>query len=504
MIAIEHVSKSFPGVQALDDVTFTIGDGEVHGLVGENGAGKSTLIKILSGIYPDFQGSLSIGGARVQFSSVHDAQTQGVATIFQELTVIRDLSVAENIFLGREPVRLGGVIDFEQMHRRSAEALAFLDAPLDPRTPVGSLSVANQQLVEICKALVLESGIIIMDEPTSSLTEHEVKQLFQLIRRLRERGITILYVSHKIEEIFAICDCITVLRDGKHIGTVPRTQTSADEIIRMMVGRSLSAMFPPRAKGHPAPFGRRDGREPLLAVRDLSREGEFQDISFDLFAGEIVGFAGLIGAGRTELARSIFGAAPPQAGEIRLDGEKARGFGHPQHALSRGIAYLSEDRKGEGLMLQLSIRENMSLPILARISRALFIDRRKERALVDDYVSRFKIKLTSVDQLVDSLSGGNQQKVVISKLLLTQSQVFIFDEPTRGIDVGAKYEIYKIMNDLTAEGKGILFISSELPEVLGVSDRIFCMREGRLVKEFSRDEANPEKVMRVLTGGIAA
>ena len=495
MIAIDHVSKSFPGVQALDDVSFGVAAGEVHGLVGENGAGKSTLIKILSGIYPDYEGEVRIGGTPCRFTSVHDAQTRGVATIFQELTVIKELSVAENIFLGREPVRAAGVLDRETMRRRSAEVLAFLDAPLDPHAAVGRLSVANQQIVEICKALVLDSRIIIMDEPTSSLTEHEVKQLFLLIRRLREKGITILYVSHKIEEIFEICDSVTVLRDGKHIGTLEKGRTNPDAVISMMVGRSLSTLFPPRTPS----IG-----DLLLSVKDLGRRGEFEGVSFDLRAGEILGFAGLIGAGRTELARALFGATTLDSGELRLYGKPRRPFRHPRRALSRGIAYLSEDRKGEGLMLQLSIRENVSLSILSRISRYLFVRPARERSLVQSYVSRFKIKLTSVDQPVESLSGGNQQKVIISKLLLTEANVFIFDEPTRGIDVGAKYEIYKIMNDLTSEGKGIIFISSELPEVLGVSDRICCMREGRLLKEFNRLEADPEAIMRVLLGGTAA
>jgi ABC-type sugar transport system ATPase subunit len=495
MISIERVSKAFPGVQALDDVTFAIQDGEVHGLVGENGAGKSTLIKILSGIYPDYEGNISFDGTSRRFASVHEAQAGGVATIFQELTVIRELSVAENIFLGREPVRRGGLMDWNNMWRKSREALDFLDASLDPRSPVGRLSVANQQIVEICKALVLDSKIIIMDEPTSSLTGHEVRQLFALIRRLKERGITILYVSHKIEEIFEICDSVTVFRDGRHIATVDKSASTPDQVIGMMVGRSLSMMFPSRTA--------RRG-ELLLSVREASRAGEFEGVSFELYAGEILGFAGLIGAGRTELARALFGATALGSGEVALAGQRSGRVTHPSRALAGGVAYLSEDRKGEGLMLQLSIRENMSLTILKRISRFLFVQRRQERQLVDAYIKKFKIRMTGIDQLVESLSGGNQQKVIISKLLLTEARVFIFDEPTRGIDVGAKYEIYKIMNDLTAEGRGIIFISSELPEVLGVSDRVLCMREGRLVREFSRSEADPEGVMRVLTGSDAA
>ena len=299
-------------------------------------------------------------------------------------------------------------------------------------------------------------------------------------------------MSHKIEEIFEICDSITVLRDGKHIGTVEKTETSPDEVISMMVGRSMNMMFPPRS-------AKKGGL--LLSVRDLSRIGEFEHVSFDLHEGEIIGFAGLIGAGRTELARALFGATALDTGEIGLYGDRIDHFAHPHDALSRGVAYLSEDRKGEGLMLELSVRENMSLPILKKISPYFFVQGARERELVQSYISKFKIRMTSIDQIVESLSGGNQQKVIISKLLLTESKVFIFDEPTRGIDVGAKYEIYKIMNDLTLEGKGIIFISSELPEVLGVSDRIFCMREGELVQEFTRDEAEPEKVMKVLAAG---
>jgi ABC-type sugar transport system ATPase subunit len=381
------------------------------------------------------------------------------------------------------------------MRAKSAEVLAFLDAPIDPRTQVGTLSVANQQIVEICKALVLDSKILIMDEPTSSLTGHEVERLFTLIGRLKAQGITILYVSHKIDEIFTICDSITVFRDGRHIQTVEKSQTTPAEVIRMMVDRPLTALFPPRSAAPGAP---------LLSVRGLRRQGEFSDISFELRAGEILGFAGLIGAGRTELARAIFGASRADGGELSLDEKRVGLSAHPRRSLARGIAYLSEDRKGEGLMLQLSIRENMALAVLGKISRALFVDARRERELVGTYAKSFTIRMTSMEQAAESLSGGNQQKVVISKLLATQARVFIFDEPTRGIDVGAKYEIYRIMNDLTAEGRGIIFISSELPEVLGVSDRILCMREGRIAREFTRAEVDPEKVMRVLTGGEAA
>ncbi len=495
MIAVQGVSKSFPGVTALDDVTFTIQAGHVHGLVGENGAGKSTLIKILSGIHTDYSGTISFNGKPMRFTSVHDAQKQGVATIFQELTIVPELSVAENIFLGREPVKFGGIIDWQKMRERSIEALAFLDVPLSPKTIVGTLSIANQQIVEISKSLVLNSKIIIMDEPTSSLTEHEVNQLFLLIRRLQENGITILYVSHKLEEIFKICDTISVFRDGKHVGTKKKTETNRDGIIKMMVGRSLQMLYPERT-------GKKQNL--LLSVKGLTRKGEFEDITFDLYEGEIIGFAGLIGAGRTEMAKTLFGTAPYDSGEIVLQGSRKLKFRHPSEALARGVAYLSEDRKGEGLMLQLTIKENMSVSILKRIAPRFFVKNKVEQKLVLSYAEQFKVKMVSTDQIVESLSGGNQQKVIITRLLMTESRVFIFDEPTRGIDVGAKYEIYKIMNDLTLKGKGIIFISSELPEVLGISDRIFCMCEGKLVKVFENAEADPEKIMHVLTGGEVA
>jgi len=494
MISIQGVTKEFPGVRALDGVTFDVDRGDVHGLMGENGAGKSTLIKILSGVYTDYSGNISVNGKPVHFSSVNSAQKNGVATIFQELSIVPELSIAENIFLGREPVKFGGLINWKQMNKDSVDVLKFLDVHINPKTAVGELSIANQQIVEISKSLVLDSSIIIMDEPTSSLTEHEVRKLFILIRRLKEKGITILYVSHKLEEIFEICDTITVLRDGKHVGTKRREDTNRDDIIKMMVGRSLEMLYPVR---------RSEKQELLLSVKNLTKKAEFKNISFNLYGGEIIGFAGLIGAGRTEMAKTIFGTSLYDSGEIILKGVTDVCFRHPAEALAQGVAYLSEDRKGEGLMLQLTIKENMSISILKRIASRIFINKKLEGDLITSYSRRFRVKMVSTDQVVESLSGGNQQKVIITRLLMTESQVFIFDEPTRGIDVGAKYEIYKIMNDLTAHGKGIIFISSELPEILGISDRIFCMRDGEIVREFDRSEADPEKIMNVLSGGMA-
>lgn len=493
MIAVQNVSKVFPGVKALDNVCLHVKPGEVHGLVGENGAGKSTFIKILSGIYCDYQGDVFIDGHKICFLCAHDAQRCGVATIFQELTSVPVLSVAENMFLGREPTKKMGVVDFKEMKKICTQTLSFLESDIDPSAILGKLSVAKQQVVEICKALVLNSQIIIMDEPTSSLGESEVEELFILIDKLKERGITILYVSHKLDEIFKICDSISVFRDGQHVGTKNTQETNSDEIIRMMVGRSLNMLFPEREMQR---------GDVVLSVRNVCRKNEFKDVSFDLHAGEIVGFSGLIGAGRTELAKALIGATKIDSGEIEMYG-KAKHFRHPQNALSAGMAYLSEDRKGEGLMLELSVRENVSISSLNKIVKKIFINKNLERESVKFYSDKFRIKMVNINQVIESLSGGNQQKVIISRLLMTDSSVLIFDEPTRGIDVGAKYEIYKIMNDLTREGKAIIFISSELPEVLGISDRVMCMVEGELVKTFDKTDAEPERVMHVLTGGAS-
>ena len=492
MIEIVDVSKYFPGVRALESVSFEIKTGEVHGLVGENGAGKSTLIKILSGIYPDYEGKILIDGSQINFKSVLNAQENGVATIFQELTVIQELSVSENIFLGREPHKFAGIVDFNFMNEKSREVLDFLGAEISPKDIVEDLSVANQQLVEICKALVLDTKIIIMDEPTSSLTDQEIGHLFSFIEKLKKKGITILYVSHKLDEIFNLCDSITVLRDGRHIDTTLRDKKNPDDIIKMMVGRSMNSMFPERnAKV----------ADVLLDIMGISIENEFENVTFNLRKGEIIGLAGLIGAGRTEVAKAIIGASKIDSGSISIAGGKPLVFDTPGKALSAGIAYLPEDRKGEGLMIDLSVRENIVISILKKLKKLLFIDKIEENKKVDSLVKQLKIKITNTNQIIETLSGGNQQKVIISRLLLTKSEIFIFDEPTRGIDVGAKYEIYKLMNALAEEGRGIIFISSELPEILGVSDRMYCMREGVLVKEFNSEEANPEKIMRVLTGG---
>jgi ABC-type sugar transport system ATPase subunit len=493
MITVTTVSKLFPGVRALDQISFHVGKARVHGLVGENGAGKSTIVKILSGVYTDYDGEILVDGKPIAFRSVGDARESGIATVFQELTVVKDLNIAENIFLGREPLHLGCVVDRKHMRERCLEVMSFLEEPMDIDEKVGNLSVASQQIVEICKALVLNAKVIIMDEPTSSLTEKEVGQLYTIIEKLRNRGVTILYVSHKLTEIFTICDDITVFRDGKHIKTVPTHETDTAEVIRMMVGRELNMLFPERM-AHPSD-------DVLLSVEHASRKKEFHDVSFQLHRGEILGFAGLIGAGRTELAKALFGATKLDNGSITLAGINHGNFTHPRDSITKGLSYLPEDRKGEGLLLQFPIVENMTLAILKALRLHKRNSKKKERELVDKYAHDLQIKMVGISQIVELLSGGNQQKVIVARLLLTNTEVFIFDEPTRGIDVGAKFEIYKIMNELTSQGKGILFISSELPEVLGISDRIICMREGSLTKVFDRKVASAESIMKVLAGG---
>lgn len=493
IVDIVSVSKSFPGVKALDRVSFSISKGKIHGLVGENGAGKSTLIKIIAGVYTEYEGDLYISEKKVKMLSPTDAQDNGIATIFQELTIIPKMSVAENIFLGRELLKSKVFMDRSTIKKKSSEVLNFLlGRSIRPNQIAERLSVANQQLIEICKALVLDSKVIVMDEPTASLTRNEVVQLFSLIRKLKESGKTILYVSHRIEEVFEICDSITVLRDGKNVGTLKKEEASPDKVVKMMVGRSIETVYPTRN----TQIG-----DILLSVKDLSKKDEFKNISFNLNAGEILGFAGLIGAGRTELAKAIIGVSPPDSGSIHIFGKKSRFFSHPRKALSRGLSYLSEDRKKDGLFPLMSVKENISLTVLNKCSNFSFVvNSRKEISLVDSFISKIRIIATSRDQQVENLSGGNQQKVIISRLLSTKSRIFIFDEPTRGIDVGAKFEIYNIMNTLTSDGNGIIFISSELPELMGVSDRIMLMRSGELVKEVKGDKATAEEIMQVLSG----
>ena len=495
VLEMRAVTKRFPGVVALDNVNFDLRPGEVHCLVGENGAGKSTLMKILAGAQPMDSGSILLSGESVKILSPHHAQQLGISMIYQEFNLSPYLSVAENIFLGREP-RLGNspFINWSKMYRDAREILGRIKVDLDVRKPVNECSVAQQQMVEIGKALSFNSKIIVMDEPSATLTEHELKALFDLIHTLRGQGIGLIYISHRLEEIFEIGDRVTVMRDGQYIGTSDVRDMTREKIIQMMVGRELKDEFPKEVF---AP-----GQE-LLRVERLTRAGAFRDVSFNVRAGEVVGLTGLVGAGRTEVARAIFGADPIDSGQVYLRGAAVT-IKSPQDAIARGVGLLTEDRKGQGLVLGMTVRENTTLANLKSLVKVVFINRRAERDVTKQYVKELQIKTPGIEQVVQNLSGGNQQKVVLAKWLFTKSQVLIFDEPTRGIDVGAKVEIYKLMNELARQGASVLMISSELPEVLGMCDRILVMHEGRLAGELARGAASQEKIMRLATGTTMA
>jgi ABC-type sugar transport system ATPase subunit len=485
ILSVDGLTKSFPGVQALKGVRLDVRAGEVHALLGENGAGKSTLIKVVSGVYQPDSGRIAVDGALVHLDDPQEAQRAGIATIYQELLLFPELSVAENIFVGHAPRRAWGGIDWAALRARAGEILASLEIhDLDLDAPVGGLSVGNRQRVEIAKALSQNARILIMDEPTAALTQADVERLFAIVRRLRERGVGIVYISHRLAEVFELADRVTVLRDGGWVATKPVTETTEGELIALMVGRTIDQLFP-KAE---VPIGR-----PVLELRGLSQAGLVEDVSLTLREGEIVGLAGLVGAGRSELAQTIFGITPATGGEILLDGRRLR-VRDPGEAKRLGIAYLPEDRATQGLIRPMRLRENVSLAVLRRIARHGFISRAAEVALAADVVRRFAIRATGVDQVVGKLSGGNQQKVVLGKWLATRPRVLIMDEPTRGVDVGAKAEIHRLMSELAGQGLAILMISSELPEVLGMSDRILVLRGGRLVAELTRAEATQERV----------
>jgi rhamnose transport system ATP-binding protein len=474
----------------LRDVSLALSPGEVHALLGENGAGKSTVVKILGGIYSPDSGVIKIGGEEVELHSPARAQHLGIAVIHQEPTLFPDLNVAENVFMGRHPRDRFGRVDWKRMYQEVEQLLAELDVPLSVYTPVQGLSVADQQLVEIAKALSLHARVLVMDEPTAALSAHEVEKLFAITRQLREHGVAILFVSHRLEEIFELADRITVLRDGAHVITAPAAQFTSEDLIRYMVGRELTALFPKSE----AEIG-----DVLLDVRHLTRNGVFQDVSFQLRRGEILGFAGLVGAGRTEVARVIFGIDRADAGEIRIGNELVQ-ISSPKDAMRHGLAYVPEDRRQQGLVMDFSIAANMTLPILQQVSRLGVVNRQRERQIATDYSQQLHVRSAGIDQLVKALSGGNQQKVVLAKWLITNPSILILDEPTRGIDVGAKSEVHRIISDLAAKGLGIILISSELPEVLAMSDRVLVMHEGHLTGMFDRAEANQEKVMFAATG----
>jgi ribose transport system ATP-binding protein len=490
LLAMSGISKQFPGVRALQDVQFQVLAGEVHGLVGENGAGKSTLIRILGGIHMRDSGEIQLRGHTVEIRSPIHARALGISIIHQELNLVPSLTVAENISLGREPRRAGGVVNWREMYARATGLLADLGVALDPRRRVSQLTVAEQQLVEIAKALSVDAELVIMDEPTAALTLEETERLFRFIRDLQSRGVGVVYITHRLEEVFKIADRVTVLRDGQYVGTYPVAGLTVDELIRLMVGRRLVEKFPKE----PVPTG-----PTILEVRGLTAHNVFDDISFAVRRGEILGIAGLIGSGKTDVAHAIFGAIPSDAGDIILDGRPTR-IRSPAEAIALGLGLVTEDRKRLGLVLQMSVRGNITLPIVKDLGPGPFIRRGEERALVTEAIRELDMAVSSPEQLVRTLSGGTQQKVVVAKWLQARARVLLMVEPTRGIDVGAKVEMYRLMVELARRGVGIVMISSEMPEILGMSDQIIVMHEGRITARFGREEATQEKIMASAAG----
>lgn len=490
VLEMKNITKTFPGVKALDKVNFVLQKGEVHALLGENGAGKSTLMKVLNGIHKRDKGQIILKGEQVEFKGTKEAQNAGLAIIHQELELIPHLNVAENIYLGREE-KNGVFIDYQKLYQKTEAVLDMLGVNIDPKARIKDLNIGSQQMVEIAKAVSQNAEILVMDEPTSSLTNQEIKILFELIERLKKQDIAIVYISHRLEEVFEICDRVTVLRDGKFVAEVETAETNEDELIKMMVGRKLEDRFP-KMKFKP-------GNE-ILRVENLSVPDEIIKASFSLRKGEILGVAGLMGSGRTELAKAIFGAFKEKSGDIYYRGEKLE-INSPADALKHGISYLSEDRKDEGLILGLSVADNISISVLKKMLKAnIFIDSTQEKEIAQKYIEDLNIKTPSEKQLVKNLSGGNQQKVVISKLLSTKPEIVIFDEPTRGIDVGAKREIYNLMQDLIEQDVAVILISSELPEVLNLSNRILVMHEKEIMGELDAAEADQEDIMKLATG----
>jgi ABC-type sugar transport system ATPase subunit len=494
---MSRVTKRFPGVVALHDVSLAIDAGELRAIVGENGAGKSTLMKILSGVIPDFEGELIVRGKPVRFQGTRDAEKAGISIIHQELNLVEDLSAAANVFLGREKRSRLGLLDDRAMEKAARDLLVELECHIDPGEPVRGLRVGDQQLVEIAKALSLQTEILIMDEPTSALSEGEVARLFRVIARLRARGVTILYISHKMDEVFRLADRITVLRDGKLVQTIRRDEINPRQVTHLMVGREIEAVH--------LGAGRQPG-EVILEVQKLAlpwrghaRNWRLQDIDFKLRRGEILGFAGLMGAGRTELLECLFGSSPEQPiGRIVLAGHEVR-FRHPADACKAGIALITEDRKRLGLFSQMTVGANITICTLRNAMRGGLLSPRRERAIASESIEQLGIRTAGTEAAITSLSGGNQQKAIIGRWLLTRPQILLMDDPTRGIDVGAKAELYRLMDELCRSGLGIIVTSSELPELLTLCDRILVLCEGRLTGEFSRAEATEQRIMEAAT-----
>jgi inositol transport system ATP-binding protein len=495
ILEMENISKEFPGVKALDRVQLKVRKGTVHALLGENGAGKSTLMKILIGMYSPDSGVITFDGEELKLSHVKHALDKGISMIHQELSPIPYMTVAENIFLGREPsYGFTGWVKERELEENTRRLFERLEIDIDPRAKMVDLSIAHTQMVEIAKAISRQSKLIIMDEPTSAITEKEVQHLFAIIRSLKKEGVSIIYITHKMDELAQITDEITVLRDGKYVGTKPSDRVTKDHLIEMMVGRELHHVFQKK---------RAEIGDVVLAVNHLTRKGKFEDVSFEVRRGEVVGFAGLMGSGRTEVMESVFGIVPPDSGDIVVKGEKTV-IRSPRDAIRCGMGFLTEDRKGTGLFLPLSVQDNMIAVNIDRYTTCGFLDTRRIQADCRQQCDQLAIKTPGLHQTIKYLSGGNQQKALLARWLLHDPDILILDEPTRGIDVGAKSEIYQLIADLAKKGKAIVVISSELPEILGVSDRVIVMHEGRKMGELRREEATQEKIMQLATGELIA
>lgn len=492
VLKLESIVKTFPGVKALDGVHLEIFEGEVHALCGENGAGKSTLMKIIAGAQPYTSGAMYLDGKEVVFHSAKDAEKHGIAMIYQEFNMVPELSVAENMYLGRLPVSPFGKVDWNKLYQEAQENLDHLGLKFSAKTKVKNLSVAEAQMTEIAKCLTIGAKIIIMDEPTAALAEEEIQILFRTIEELKKKGIAIIYISHRMDEIFQISDRLTVFRDGKFVASKLIGETDYDDVVSMMVGRNVSNLYPVRDY---------KTQEVVFEARNVNSRG-VHDVSFKLHKGEILGITGLLGAGTIELSKLIYGAIPMGSGEIYVHGEK-KDCSSPRKALEAGIGFVSDDRKQEGLVLLRSIKENISMSSLKKLTKGFRLDNKLEADRVKEQVKALNIKVSSAQQPAGKLSGGNQQKVVFAKVLLADSDILILDEPTRGVDVGAKAEIYAIMNKLTEAGKSIMVISTDLPELIGVSDRVIVMREGRTVLEISKQEMNQEKILAHASGGVS-
>lgn len=492
VVELKNATKRFPGVVALKNMNLAVKPGEILGLIGENGAGKSTLIKVLTGVHQADEGQIFVNGVEQHFKDPNDSAAAGIACVYQELNIEKLLSITDNIFINKW-IKKGGLLDYATMHKKAKEVMLSLGQDVDPTKPAGNFGMGVQQMIEIAKAVLIDAKMIIMDEPTSSLGEKEVEQLMKTCRELRDRGIGIVFVSHKLEELFELCDRVTVIRDGEYIWTKNISDTDNDDLIAGMVGRTLENQFPKE-------FGTKG--ECFLKAEHLVEGGVLDDVSFEAYGGQILGFAGLVGAGRTETMRAIFGADPLDGGKVYIHDKEVK-IKTPSDAIKAGIAFLTEDRKGQGLVLAQTIRTNLILANMKGFSNGPFLDDKKILESGEKNIAALRIKTPSIDEIVGQLSGGNQQKVVIGKWVNTDADIFIFDEPTRGIDVGAKVEVYNVMNDLVKQGKCVIMISSEMPEILGMSDRVIVMRGGKVMADVDRDSKhfNQEDLMKAAWGG---